>query len=102
LAGWSDTAVDGGRNGQFADGYTLSHVSWKSIPDSRFEFSIAAFDRPCGLQSTSSVQPELRPIVFAQIGRLAKKIESAVRSSPRLFEFSMPGIQAATGSLESD
>jgi hypothetical protein len=33
------------------------------MPDSHFEFSIAAFDRRRGLKGTSSFQPESSPIV---------------------------------------
>jgi hypothetical protein len=54
---------------------SLSHASWKSRPDSPFEFPIAAFDRPRCLQGVSSVQPEQRSIVFAQMGRLPEKLK---------------------------
>src|SRR5712692_10402090 len=50
-----------------ADGHTLGHSNSKSIPDSLFEFLIAAVDRPRCLEGTSSVQPESDAIVFAQI-----------------------------------
>src|SRR5260370_20024081 len=61
-----------------ADGHTLGHYSSKSIPDSRFEFSIAAFDRPRGLKGTSSFQPESSPIVPAEISRLREEIKGLV------------------------
>lgn len=67
-----------GRVDSLADGYTLRHASWKSIPDLPFRLQVATFNRPRDLESTGSVQPQFRPIVFTQIGRLAKKIESLV------------------------
>jgi hypothetical protein len=39
-------------------------------PDSSLEILIAPPDRAGGLVGTNSVQPEHRPIVLAQIGRL--------------------------------
>ena len=57
----------------------LSHASWKSIPDSPFEFSIAPLDQPRGFQGVSSVQPQHRPIVLAQIGRFLEQVKGLIK-----------------------
>src|SRR5439155_25523035 len=49
------------------------------LPDSPFEFLITAFDRPCGIESMSSIQPESAPSLLAQIGRFAKEREALVQ-----------------------
>jgi len=48
-----------------SDGHTLSHASWKSIPDSSFAFLVATSDRPSGYQGKSSVMPERYAIALA-------------------------------------
>src|SRR5437867_12310420 len=47
----------------------------KSIPDSPFEFLVAAFDRSRGLEGMSSIQPASGPILPVQIGRLAEEVK---------------------------
>src|SRR5207244_7288957 len=45
----------------------------KSIPDSPFEFLVAAYDRSRGLAGMSSIQPESDATLPLPIGRLAEE-----------------------------